>query len=119
MQGGHRSLDLQPHAGVSGRGAKRREQHLGRRRRWAGRGRAGGEDLEPVPAGPPERVGRAAGEIAQVAAAQQRHRAVEMPREGAQGVGGGRIEPDGVGIRADLGKRAVEVEKERVIGPKP
>ena len=67
-------------------------------------------------AGAPDLGGRAAGEVAEVAAAQDGDGAGEAVGEAGEGGGDLGGEGDRVRVGADLGERAVEVEEERVAG---
>ena len=114
VQRRHRALELEPTPGraASARSGASTGSGSGGGRRRA-RGRPGGSDLEAVAAEPPERRRGPAGEVADVAAAEDRDRAAEPVGRGGRAPPRRRRQEDGVGIGDDLGQRAVEVEEER------
>ena len=68
---------------------------------------------------PPERRGGPRGQVADVAAAEDRDRSPEPVGEIGQRRRRRRRQAHGVGVGDDFGKRAVEVEEERVGGAEP
>ena len=119
VQRGDRALELEADAGRCGR-RRAAGASTGSGRGGGGGGGAapGGRISRPWPPARQTAAGVRRGEVAQVAAAEDGDRAAEPGGEAGEGCGGVGRQRDGVGVGADLGEGAVEVEEERVARPR-